>query len=148
MMDNMLLAEDRLAIMDVLVRYATGIDQRNWPLFRTCFTDDFTAEYDGFGTWTSGDEITQVMIGAHEQVGATMHRMSNMAIEPTATGAKSRTYVDAVLMPLEAGGPTSQATGYYDDTHVKTEAGWKIASRKFTFVRFRQAIDPPSPFAS
>ena len=36
---------DHDLITDVLVRYATGIDTRNWPLFRTCFTDDVQADY-------------------------------------------------------------------------------------------------------
>lgn len=145
-MDEQLSTADRMAIYDVLIRYATGIDRRDWALFRSCFTDDFVGVYQGFGTWNSGDEITEVMIAAHDVVGATMHRMSNIAIEPTAQGAKSRTYVDAVLTPLDAGGVTNQATGYYDDTHVKIDGTWKIATRNFTFVRFRQIVDPPRPF--
>ena len=32
--------EDRQDISELLVRYATGIDRRDWPLFRTVFTDD------------------------------------------------------------------------------------------------------------
>jgi 3-phenylpropionate/cinnamic acid dioxygenase small subunit len=32
--------DDRQQISDLLVRYATGIDRRDWPLFRTVFTED------------------------------------------------------------------------------------------------------------
>ena len=41
-------AQDRDAeqdIAEVIVRYATGIDTRDWDLFRTCFTDDVQADY-------------------------------------------------------------------------------------------------------
>ena len=37
-------------IAEVLVRYATGIDRRDWTLFRTCFTDDCDADYGDIGT--------------------------------------------------------------------------------------------------
>jgi len=30
----------RRLVEKLLVRYATGIDQRDWDLIRTCFTDD------------------------------------------------------------------------------------------------------------
>jgi len=39
----------RADVADVLVRYATGIDQRDWALFRTCFTEDCEADYGGIG---------------------------------------------------------------------------------------------------
>ena len=43
--------EDRQDISEVLVRYATGIDRRDWPLFRTVFTDDCELDYGEIGTW-------------------------------------------------------------------------------------------------
>ena len=47
--------EDRQDIADVLLRYATGIDRRNWPLFRTAFTEDCELDYGEIGScvvWT------------------------------------------------------------------------------------------------
>ncbi len=37
--------EVRQDIAEVLVRYATGIDRRDWALLRSCFTDDCEADY-------------------------------------------------------------------------------------------------------
>lgn len=71
---------DRLAIEDVIHRYATGIDQRDWVLFRTCFTDDFTGEYGAFGDWSSGDAITEAMRASHATLGNTLHRCSNVVV--------------------------------------------------------------------
>jgi hypothetical protein len=36
--DKLQLLLDRAEISDVQLRYATGLDSRNWPLFRSCFT--------------------------------------------------------------------------------------------------------------
>lgn len=38
-------------ITAVLVRYATGIDSRDWNLFRTCFTEDCRLDYGPLGSW-------------------------------------------------------------------------------------------------
>lgn len=39
-------------ITDVLLRYATAIDTKDWELFRTCFTDDADADYGEIGQWS------------------------------------------------------------------------------------------------
>jgi hypothetical protein len=45
----------RQDVADVLVRYATGIDRRDWALLRSCFTDDCEADYGEIGGWHSAD---------------------------------------------------------------------------------------------
>ncbi len=49
----------RLDIADVLVRYATGIDRRDWTLFRSCFTDDCVADYGDIGVWHGADRSSR-----------------------------------------------------------------------------------------
>ncbi len=128
-------AEDERQIIAVMVRYATGIDTRNWKLFRTCFADNLRAEYGAFGLWSSGDEITAAMDEMHAILGPTLHRMTNFAVAAAPGGATARSYVDVVLDSLEEGGPVHHAAGYYDDEFVKAADGWKIKSRKFTQVK-------------
>jgi hypothetical protein len=36
---------DRAEISDVQLRYATGLDSRDWPLFRSCFTDEVETDF-------------------------------------------------------------------------------------------------------
>jgi SnoaL-like domain len=43
--------DDRQDIFDVLIRYATGIDRRDWSLFRAVFTDDCILDYGEIGVW-------------------------------------------------------------------------------------------------
>ena len=72
--------EARQDVADVLVRYATGIDSRDWALFRSCFTDDCEADYGEIGVWHSADEITEWMRATHEPCGHTLHRITNQAV--------------------------------------------------------------------
>jgi 3-phenylpropionate/cinnamic acid dioxygenase small subunit len=128
--------QDEREIGAVLVRYASGIDRRDWAQLASCFTADCAGDYGSFGSWTGAQAITQFMREAHAAVGATLHRLSNITIGGEQSRVVSRSYVDALLMPGEAGGVAHQGIGYYDDEWRRTEAGWQIAQRRFTLVSF------------
>lgn len=132
--------EDRQDITDVLVRYATGIDRRDWPLFRTVFTDDCELDYGEIGTWSGVDAVTDFMEQSHATAGHTMHRMTNHVITVDGDRAEARTYVDGLIL---FGDNTSgaHAVGIYDDDVVRTEGGWRIARRRFTPVRVTMVGD-------
>ena len=83
---------------DLLVRYATGIDRRDWPLFRTVFTDDCELDYGEIGAWNGVDAVTEFMEQVHAMAGHTMHRLTNQAITVDGDTATARTYVDALIM--------------------------------------------------
>ena len=126
------------AVGDVLVRYATGIDSRDWTLFRTCFTEDCEADYGDIGVWHGADEITEWMRDSHAPAGHTMHRITNQVVSPNGDGVSARSYVDAIVMgPDNVHG--TRACGYYDDELARTDDGWKIARRRFTMVLLQTA---------
>jgi 3-phenylpropionate/cinnamic acid dioxygenase small subunit len=125
---------DRDDITDVLIRYATGIDRRDWPLFRTVFTDDCVLDYGEIGTWTGVDAVTQFMEQAHAMAGHTMHRLTNHAITVDGDTATARTYVDGLIMSSDNTSGVN-AVGFYDDELVRTGDGWRVARRRFTSVR-------------
>lgn len=125
--------EIRQDVSELLIRYATGIDRRDWKLLRSCFTDDCVADYGDVGRWKSGDAITEWMRSTHEPLGHTLHRITNQAIASDGEAVKARSYVDVIALgPGNVGG--AQAAGYYDDVLVLTDAGWKIARRRYTMV--------------
>lgn len=126
--------DDRQDIADVLLRCATGIDQSDWPLFRTVFTDDCEVDYGEIGAWTGADAVTEFMEQAHAVAGHTMHRMSNEVITVAGDKAAARTYVDAVILVADNTSGVN-AIGFYDDEVVRTKDGWCIARRRFTPVR-------------
>jgi 3-phenylpropionate/cinnamic acid dioxygenase small subunit len=125
--------EIRDDVAEVLVRYATGIDRRDWELFRSCFTDDCQADYGSIGMWRNGDEITEWMRVVHEPAGHTMHRITNVTVTPSTSGVTARSYIDALVMFADNEHGT-RALGYYDDELVASDDGWKIAQRRFTMV--------------
>jgi uncharacterized protein (TIGR02246 family) len=128
--------EAKQDIADVLVRYTTGIDRRDWELFRTCFTEDCCADYGDIGSWRGVDGITEYMVTAHEGMGHTLHRLSNIAVTVDGDAAEARSYVDAVIMAPD-GGSGINAVGFYDDALVRAGDGWRIAERRFTMVHVR-----------
>lgn len=131
---------DRADIADVLIRYATGIDRKDWPLFRTVFTADCELDYGQIGTWNGVDAVTEFMELSHAGAGHTMHRLSNMAITVTGDTATARTYIDGLILAADNASGVN-AVGFYDDELVRTGDGWRIARRQFTSVRIT-AVGP------
>jgi 3-phenylpropionate/cinnamic acid dioxygenase small subunit len=126
--------DDRQDISELLVRYATGIDRRDWPLFRTVFTDDCELDYGEIGAWQGVDAVTDFMDTTHAMAGHTLHRLTNQAITLDGDSASARTYIDAVIMFGDNQSGVN-AWGFYDDKIVRTADGWRIARRRFTQVR-------------
>lgn len=124
--------EDVQDIHDLLVRYATGIDRRDWALFRTVFTPDCELDYGEIGQWHDIDAVTGFMDRIHLGYRYTLHRMTNMVITVNGDRAEARTYVDALIVTADMSGVN--AIGYYDDDVVRTDDGWRIARRRLTKV--------------
>ena len=132
--------EDRQDISDLLVRYATGIDRRDWTLFRTIFTDDCELDYGVIGVWNGVDAVTDFMKQVHAMAGHTMHRLSNQAITVDGDKAAARTYIDGLIMSGDNNSGVN-AIGFYDDEIVRTDVGWRIARRRYTQVRLSTVGD-------
>ncbi len=125
--------QDRQDISDLLIRYATGIDRRDWDLFRTVFTPDCYLDYGEIGVWDGVEAVTEFMDTIHAELGHLMHRISNIVIDLQGERALTRSYVDAWVMAADNNSGVN-ARGFYDDEVVRTEAGWRIARRTFTTV--------------
>ena len=101
----------RQDVADLLIRYATAIDQRDWRLLRSCFTDDCVADYGDIGRWSGGDEITEWMRTTHEPLGHSLHRITNQTVASSGDAVTARSYVDAIVLgPDNSAGPRPPAT--------------------------------------
>jgi len=130
----------RQDVSDVLVRYATAIDRRDWLLFRTCFTEDCFADYGDIGVWEGVEAITGWMSQVHDSLGHTMHRITNQTVWAIAEDrVAARSYVHVLIRNPDNGGGL-QSYGFYDDELARTGEGgetgegWRIARRHFTMV--------------
>ena len=126
---------DRLQIDDLMIRYATGIDTKDWDLFRSCFTADVDADYGPIGHWHGVEEITAFMVDAHRTMPRTNHMMSNIMVRLDGDTATARTYVHVVLIANAEPRTVIDSVGSYDDDLVRTADGWRIARRRFTETR-------------
>jgi 3-phenylpropionate/cinnamic acid dioxygenase small subunit len=127
---------DKAQIAEVLIRYATGIDSKDWPLFRTCWTDEVDIDYGDLGKFTSADEFTTLMTQIHDGMGQTYHRLSNLVIDVDGDRATARSYVRAALMAIPNDSSSwIEALGHYDDELVKTSDGWRIGKRTTHIAR-------------
>ena len=126
---------DADAVRDVLVRYATAIDTRDWTLLRSCFTDDAETDYGESGSWRDVDGLTAFMEAAHAGFGPTNHMLSNFVIDVDGDRARATTYVHAVLVFADDPSAWVDSVGRYDDTLVRTVDGWRIDRRRTRLTR-------------
>jgi 3-phenylpropionate/cinnamic acid dioxygenase small subunit len=122
----------RQAVADLLVRYASGIDGRDWALLRSCFADDCDADYGEIGHWYSGDEITAWMAQTHDPLGPTLHRISNVVVHQDGDLLRTRCAVHGIIV-LPDRSAAVHAYGFYDDEIAPADDP-KIVRRRFTQV--------------
>jgi ketosteroid isomerase-like protein len=127
---------DKEQIAEVLIRYATGIDSKDWALLRTCWTEDVDVDYGEVGQYSGADAITGLMEQLHHAMGPTYHRLTNFAIAVDGDRATARSYVHAVLQAIpDDGASWVEALGHYDDELSRTSDGWRIARRATSIAR-------------
>ena len=118
---------DRLAIGDLLTRYATAVDRRDWDLYRTVFTSDAEIDYtsaDGIaGTVDEVVEFLEIALSGFEM---TQHLVSNVdtSVEDD-TARVTAMFNNPMRLP---DGDTWFTGGWYHHDLVRTADGWR--SRK------------------
>ena len=129
---------DRAEISDVQLRYATGLDSRDWPLFRSCFTDeietDFTSVFGGEPRKVSADRWTEAARRTLSGLQATQHMITNHVI--TFDGDHHATCVAYVQARHHNPDSTDESDptvyGFYTNRFERTSSGWRIANCKLT----------------
>jgi SnoaL-like domain len=123
--------EDREEITDLLYRYSSAIDGRDWDLLRGCFVPDGTADYREFGAATEGIESVVAMCDrVLSGLDASHHLIGNPRITLEGDRATSTCYVQAQhFLASKMGANTLMAGGRYEDELVRTADGWRIVKR-------------------
>ncbi len=128
---------DRAAISDVVHVYATGLDRRDWKLFRSIFTDTIEMDFRSVGlragTYDADDwvrDAARLFAGfAATQHTSTNHVHNVRGDEATCT---SNMQAEHFLAREPDDGLTDGADrwtigGYYTNELVRTGDGWKLA---------------------
>jgi len=122
---------DRIEIDDLLTRYATALDAKDWDLFSTCFTPDAFIDYTGAGGIKGAfPEIRDWLAHVMASFPMTQHLVTNRAVQIAGDTATSRS---CLFNPMGIGDESGLVVffdgGYYRDKLVRTAAGWRICER-------------------
>ena len=90
---------DRASITDHVLRYATGIDRRDWPLYRSIFADQVTIDFSSWSgepaaTMNTDDWVAGVR-ATLDPFDATQHVLTNFVIEVDGAEATCTCYMAA-----------------------------------------------------
>lgn len=121
---------DILEIRAVVDRYATAIDERDWELVRSCFTEDCHADYGRSGSWVGREVFVTALDEMHRDIGPTMHRMSNHDVRVDGDTAVATSYLDALLRVEHRGYTLVHVVARYADDLSRTADGWRIRRRR------------------
>ena len=139
---------DRIEIDDLLTRYATALDAKDWELFATCFTPDAWIDYSAAGGIKG--RLAEVRQGLAELMAGfprTQHLVTNKAVRLSGDTATCRS---CLFNPMGVRDGDGMAVflegGYYRDALVRTADGWRIAERSeeptYSTRRHRVILNP------
>lgn len=122
---------DRLEVADLLRRYATALDSRDWDLLASVFTDDGAADYGELGGVNTGAAtIAAFCRSALAGLDASQHLITNEVVELDGDRGRARCYFQAQHVYRGAeGGDHYLVGGTYEDELVRTPEGWRIRRR-------------------
>ncbi len=127
----------RAAISDVVHAYATGLDRRDWALYRSIFTDEIEMEFASVGLRAGAykaDDWVRSAQTLFDGFSATQHTSSNHVHEIHGDTATCISNMQAEhFIAREPGdglaGPDADRWtigGFYRNELVRTPAGWKL----------------------
>jgi 3-phenylpropionate/cinnamic acid dioxygenase small subunit len=121
-------------VAETVYRYALGIDTRDWPLYRSIFTEEIAIDFSSYngqpGARMPADAWVQRLQRQFTGLEATQHTMSNPMVDfIDADHARCRMYMQAhhVLDPKDTDSWYTIG-GYYDDVLIRERAAWRIAA--------------------
>ncbi len=123
-MDAMSDLLDRQEVADVLMRYGSSLDERNWDRLSTCFVDDVTSVLAGgpeMNGYAQLEEAVRAALGVYE---ATQHHIADLEAEIDGDSATLRANLIATHL---YGGNRFVVGGVYREELVRTAEGWRIA---------------------
>ncbi|GAC50168.1 nuclear transport factor 2 family protein [Gordonia aichiensis] len=128
---------DTLEIRQLLTRYSTAVDARDWTLYRSVFTDDAEIDYTSspFGITGGVDDVVDWLERGLSSLEMTMHYVMNIDVEIRGDTASVRAQFFN-LMQIPGLGEQSSCGGYYHHELTRTDDGWRSRSMREEIVWF------------
>jgi len=116
--------QDRIAVEDLLTRYATAVDRRDWDRYRSVFTTDAEIDYTSAGGIAGTvDEVVEFLSTTLAMFEMTQHLVSNVDL---AVDGDTATVTAMFSNPMRlTGGDTWFTGGWYHHDLVRTSDGWR-----------------------
>ena len=130
MSDSLQYVADRIACMDVMLKYAKGVDNRDMALYRSVFADDVLVtgfgpnEYNGGDAWTA--YVTQALLA----YGPTQHMLGPQLATIDGDNAQCRTDVQAHHYLKDKPTTTLTLWATYETDMKRVKGEWKISRHK------------------
>ena len=130
--------DDRVAIRELLLRYARGVDARDLALVRSCFVPG--AAYRGaLATGTIADAL-EALPAAMSRYTATRHSITAHSLE--IDGDTARSSADCTAQHWLPDGACRTVNVRYHDELVRGPGGWRISRRDVEQLRTHVEEDP------
>lgn len=136
----MLSADDRIAIAELVSRFAFASDFGDWAALETVYMPDVVTEQEGFEMRYEGiaAQVEHAKESARQTQGKNRHYYFNVVVEPQGEDV----FVNYMFVNVNAGQSPMEAkivvSGRHRDRVVKSADGWKFAHR---WVAFDQSFE-------
>ena len=130
-------------VSQVIYRYASTVDAKDWATLRTLFADDVTARYGDYPELTGADAILDFIMSASEPREWLHHLLSVYHVDVDGDEAASLTYHTS--HQIEPGGAVfGLIVARYRHRLRRVDGAWKIVRKEMEIgVREKRAATAP-----
>ena len=121
---------DRIALQDVMLNYAMGVDERDYEVYRSCFADDVEILDFGPDPIHGADAWLEYVKKALDQYDATQHMLGPQLATVNGDTAHTRTDVQALHYLKEPAGSTFTLWATYETDMQRIDGAWKISKHR------------------
>ncbi len=117
--------DDIIEIEQLLAKYAVTMTKGDTEGVVSVFTPGGT--YSAFGEVYPLDQFPTLVSAAPKGLFMTGTPLVDFGVDGTATGTQPLCFIDHTQQDIRI--------GYYNDTYVHTDDGWRLRTRAMTFIR-------------
>ena len=137
-MSNEQYLADRIALQDVMLKYAAGVDERDFDLYASCFMDNVEILDFGESTINGRDNWVTFVKEALNAYGPTQHMLGPQFATIDGDEAHCRTDVQALHYLKEPDGEILKLWATYETDMITVNGGWKISRHRLVSRGIRQ----------